>query len=104
MFSNASPQRVLLIRVQGRGSYQRTNVNGSGFPRGYLTRQKRITGFMTGDLVRAVVPEPLKTAGRHVGRVAGRVSGSFRVGKRDGINAKYASLLQRRDGYEYATA
>jgi hypothetical protein len=54
--------------------------------------------------VRASVPEPLKTAGRHVGRVAVRASGSFRVGKTDGINAKYVSLLQRRDGYEYATA
>jgi len=95
--------RVLLIRARGRGSYQRTNVNGSGFPRGYLTRQKRIRGFTTGDLVRAGVPEPLKAAGRHVGRVVVRASGSFRVGKTDGINAKYVSLLQRRDGYEYAT-
>ena len=96
--------RVLLIQAQGRGSYPRTNVDGSGSPRGYLTRQKLIGGFATGDLVRAVVPEPLKTAGKHVGRVAVRASGSFRVGKTDGINAKYVSLIQRRDGYEYATA
>jgi 5-methylcytosine-specific restriction endonuclease McrA len=93
-------QRVLVINARGRGRYQRTNVDGSGFPRGHLTRHKRIRDFTTGDLVSAVVPEPLKTAGRHVGRA----SGSFRVGKTDGINAKYMSLLQRRDGYEYATA
>jgi 5-methylcytosine-specific restriction endonuclease McrA len=91
---------VLLIRAQGRGSYQRTNVDASGFPRGYLTRTKRIRGFATGDLVRATVPAPLKMAGAHVGRVAVRASGSFRVGKRDGINAMYCQLLQRADGYE----
>jgi 5-methylcytosine-specific restriction endonuclease McrA len=96
--------RVLEIGAQGRGSYQRTNVNASGFPRGYLTRQKRVRGFATGDLVRATVPPPLKTAGIHVGRVAVRASGSFRVGKVDGINAKYLVLLQRQDGYTYGLA
>ena len=99
-----SPSRMLVIRAQGRGSYRRTNVDGSGFPRGYLTRAKRMRGFSTGDLVRATVPAPLKTAGVHVGRVAVRASGSFRVGKVDGINAKYVALLQRKDGYEYGQA
>jgi len=94
---------ILPIRAQGRGSHQRTNVDASGFPRGYRTRHKRIRGFSTGDLVQAVVPAPLKTAGVHVGRVAVRKSGSFRVGKVDGINAKYLSLIQRADGYDYAT-
>jgi hypothetical protein len=94
--------RTLAIRAQGRGSYQRTNVDGSGFPRGYLTRTKRIRGFSTGDLVRAQVPDHLRTRGIHLGRVAVRTSGSFRVGKVDGINATYCSLLQRADGYGYA--
>ena len=98
------PASILIIRAQGRGSYQRTNVDGSGFPRGYLTRAKRIRGYSTGDLVRATVPAPLKTAGVHVGRVAVRASGFFRVGKVDGINAKYLALLQRKDGYEYGQA
>ena len=49
--------RTLSISAQGRGSYQRTNVDASGFPRGYLTRAKRVRGFATGDLVRARVPE-----------------------------------------------
>lgn len=99
-----SALRILTIRAQGRGSYQRTNVDGSGFPRGYLTRTKRIRGFSTGDLVQATVPPPRKTAGVHVGRVAVRATGSFRVGKVDGINAKYVVLLQRKDGYEYGQA
>jgi 5-methylcytosine-specific restriction endonuclease McrA len=94
--------RTLSISAQGRGSYQRTNVDESGFPRGYLTRAKRLRGFSTGDLVCARVPEHLKTAGVHVGRVAVRASGSFRVGKTDGISAKYCQVVQRADGFRYA--
>jgi len=41
-------------------------------------RRKRVRGFQTGDLVEADVPAPLKTAGRHVGALAVRASGSFR--------------------------
>lgn len=94
--------QTLTIEATGRGSHCRTNVDGSGFPRGYLTRQKRMRGFATGDLVKAIVPKPLKTAGIHIGRVAVRTSGSFRIGKIDGINAKYCQILQRADGYQYA--
>ena len=94
--------RTLVISAQGRGSYQRTNVDEAGFPRGYLLRAKRIRGCSTGDLVCARVPEHLKTGGVQVGRVAVRASGSFRVGKMDGINAKYCQVLQRADGYSYS--
>ena len=52
------------------------------------------------NLVKAVVPLPLKTAGTHIGRVAVRATGSFRVGKVDGINAKYCRMVQRSDGYD----
>jgi 5-methylcytosine-specific restriction endonuclease McrA len=93
--------RTLLIAATGRGTYCRTNVDASGFPRGYLPRRKQIQGFQTGDLVEALVPEPLKTAGRHRGRVAVRTSGSFRVGKVDGIGWKSCRILQRVDGYDY---
>jgi hypothetical protein len=92
---------TLAIKATGRGSHCRTNVDNSGFPQGYLTRQKHIRDFSTGDLVRAVVPAHLKTAGVHVERVVVRASGSFRVGRIDGINARYCLLLQRADGYEY---
>jgi 5-methylcytosine-specific restriction endonuclease McrA len=93
--------RTLLIEAVGRGQYQRTNVDGAGFPRGYRMRQKRVHGFQTGDLVRAEVPAPLKTAGRHVGPVAVRVSGFFRVGRVDGIGWRYCRQVQRADGYAY---
>jgi 5-methylcytosine-specific restriction endonuclease McrA len=97
----AGSLRTLRVSAQGRGRYGRTLVNDSGFPRGYLMRQKRVRGFQTGDLVRAEVPSQLKTRGVHTGRVAVRASGSFRVGKVDGINAKYCRLLQSCDGYSY---
>ncbi len=93
--------RTLLIAATGRGTYCRTNVDASGFPRGYLPRSKQVHGFQTGDLVEAYVPPPRKTAGRHRGRVAVRTSGSFRVGRVDGIGWKYCRIVQRVDGYDY---
>jgi hypothetical protein len=55
----------------------------------------------TGDMVRAEVP-PGEKAAIHVGRVAVRASGSFRVGDADGINAKFCKPLHRADGHGYA--
>ena len=99
------PMRTVSITALGRGRYARTLVDGSGFPRGYLMRRKRVSGYQTGDLVRAEVPEMargkhLKTHGIHRGRVAVRASGSFRVAAVDGINARYCRVVQRADGYE----
>jgi hypothetical protein len=79
--------RAQAITATQRGTYRRTNVNASGFPRGCLTCAKVIHGFQTGDMVRAEVPKG-KHAGVHVGRVAIRQNGSFRVGKADGFNLK----------------
>jgi hypothetical protein len=84
------------IKATGRGVYCRTKLTAHGFPRGYCMRTKRVHGFQTGDMVRAEVPNG-KNAGLHVGRVAIRASGSFRVGNADGINAKYCRLLHRAD-------
>jgi len=92
---------VLGIRAFGRGQRSRTNTAAHGFPRGYRMRSKTVHGFRTGDLVRAAVPNG-KRAGVHVGPVAVRVSGSFRVGSADGVSWRYCRLLQRADGYTYA--
>jgi hypothetical protein len=92
------------IKVAGRGAYKRTQLDAYGFPRGYLTRQKRIRGLQTGDMVRADVPSG-KKAGVHIGRVAVRARGSFDVqtptGVVQGINAKHCTILNRADGYGY---
>jgi len=92
--------RPLLIKAMGRGTRQMCRMDRYGFPRTRPKTHKRVHGFQTGDLVRAIVPTG-KKAGTHVGRVAVRSSGSFRIGKTDGINWKHCSLVQRADGYEY---
>jgi 5-methylcytosine-specific restriction endonuclease McrA len=95
---------VLVIAAMGRGSYQRTRLTAYGFPRGYLTRQKWVRGFRTGDLVRSIVPAG-KKVGVHVGRVAVRASGSFNIqtpaGTVQGIHARHCTLLDRAGGYAY---
>mgnify|MGYP002982598262 CR=1 FL=1 len=96
---------ILQVRCMGRGSYQRTRVDKYGFPRGYLTRQKRVHGFATGDMVEAVVPSG-KKAGTYRGRVAVRARGCFVIqtpeGKVDGIGWRHCRLLSFNDGYGYA--
>ncbi len=97
---------TLNIKATGRGSYQRTRLNASGGIRGYLTRQKRIKGFTTGDLVIAIVPSG-KKAGVHVGRVAVRAKGTFNIqqsagGVVQGISHKHCRIVQRGDGFGYA--
>ena len=63
-----------------------------------------VTG--TGDLVKAVVPKG-KYAGTHVGRVSIRTSGKFNIttasGLVQGISHRHCQVIQRVDGYAYAT-
>lgn len=95
---------TLQLKSTGRGSYCRTRLDRFGFPRGRLTRQKRIHGFATGDMVKAKVPTG-KKMGVYTGRVAVRKTGSFNIqthsGVVQGISHKYCQLLQRADGYSY---
>ncbi len=96
---------TLQIRCMGRGSYQRTRLTAQGFPRGYLTRSKRVHGFQTGDRVMAKVSAG-KKAGIHVGRVAVRATGSFNIqtpqGVVQGVSHRHCVILQRADGYNYS--
>lgn len=97
-------QPTMQIKATGRGEYQRTRLTAYGFPRAYLTRQKRHFGFQTGDMVKAIVPKGRKT-GTHVGRVAIRKTGSFNVQTGvavvQGIGHRHCHLIQRADGYGY---
>ncbi|MDQ5910859.1 MAG: putative endonuclease [Pseudomonadota bacterium] len=96
---------TLTIKATGRGSYQRTRLNAFGFPRGYLTRQKRIKGFQTGDLIKAEVTKG-KKIGTYTGRVAVRASGNFNIQTGhsviQGIGYRCCQVLQRADGYGYS--
>ena len=83
--------RTRTIKATGRGQYCRTNVNGSGFPVGYVMCPKRVYGFQAGDMVRAAVPEGARK-GIHVGRVGLRARGSFKVGIVNDISWKHCRL------------
>jgi hypothetical protein len=80
-------------------------VDRFGFPRTTAKSAKRVKGFQTGDLVKAVVTEG-KKLGTYFGRVAVRSSGYFNIyvkGKVvQGVSHKYCKLMQRQDGYSYA--
>jgi len=94
---------VLCIKATGRGSYQRTRLDSFGFPRGYLTRQKAVKGFQTGDLVKATMPRG-KFKGVHQGRLAVRVRGAFVIQSSAGnveTSWKHCKRLMRNDGYTY---
>lgn len=92
------------VHCTGRGSYQRTRLDRFGFPRGFLTRQKQVHGFQTGDRVIAKVSKG-KKIGNYTGRVAVRASGNFNIqttnGVVQGVKWKNCRLVQRSDGYHY---
>jgi 5-methylcytosine-specific restriction endonuclease McrA len=96
----------LVIAATGHGVRQMCGTNRAGFPTRHRTRQTRHFGFATGDLVRAVVPAGLKTAGLHVGRVLVRATGSFDVvtvtGRVQGISYRYCQAVARGDGYAFS--
>lgn len=100
------PGKVLVVKATGRGTYARTRTDQYGFPRLRMPRVKQVHGYATGDLVRAVVPSG-KHAGAHTGRVAVRATGRFNIttihGTRQGIGHQHVQLLQRADGYAYAS-
>ena len=96
--------RPLVITATGRGSRQMCRVDKYGFPRTAAKRLKRVRGFQTGDIVKAIVPT-CKKVGTYIGRVAIRASGSFNIktgsGTVQGISYRYCQLLHQIDGYTY---
>ncbi|MBA3534223.1 MAG: HNH endonuclease [Ardenticatenales bacterium] len=97
--------RPLQIRATGHGSRQMCAMDKHGFPRTRAKGAKRVQGFQTGDIVKAIVPTG-KKQGTYVGRVAVRASGSFNIrtagGLVEGISYRYCRLLHRVDGYSYS--
>jgi hypothetical protein len=59
-------------------------------------------GIKTGDRVRAVVPAGFAAYGTHTGRIAVRANKHFRMGRVQGIPARFCRVLQLADGYDYA--
>jgi hypothetical protein len=100
--SHVTPLR---IQATGHGCRQMCLMDKHGFPRTGPKAKHFTHGFRTGDIVRAVVPSSLKTAGVHVGRMSAKASGSFDIatskGKVAGVSHKYCRRLHRADGYQY---
>ena len=76
-----------------------------GFPRSRPKQAKRIKGFQTGDMVKAVVTSGVKR-GTYVGRVSVRATGSFNITTKEGktlqgISHRHCTVLQTCDGYSY---
>ena len=94
----------LLIKANGRGCRQFCRMDKYGLPRTSSKAQKRVYGFKTGDLVKAIVPKGVKI-GTYFGRAAVRLSGNFCLdtptGKVDGVSHRYCQKIQHSDGYSY---
>jgi len=113
------PEYATVAKATGRGTYRRAQPDAYGFSaghyrkpgepvhpsKGHKPRRKSYFGFQTGDLVRAVVPKG-KYAGTHVGRVAVRSGGMFRVttgtGTNPDVHHRRCTLLQRADGWGWS--
>ena len=75
-----------------------------GFPRTGPKQAKRVKGFQTGDMVRAVVPMG-KKVGIYNRRVAIRSTGYFDITTKketvQGISYRFCTPIHRIDGYSY---
>ncbi len=94
----------LRITATGHGSRQRCLMDKHGFPRTKPKGAKRVKGFQTGDLVRAVVTSGTKQ-GSYVGKVAVRTRGVFNIQTEQGtvtdIHHRFCTLVAHSDGYRY---
>jgi len=93
-------QQPLRIKATGRQCRQMCRPDKYGFPRTSAKQHRIIKGFQTGDIVTADIPSG-KNQGVHVGRVAVRANGRFRIAPIDGINWKHCQPLHKSDGYSY---
>lgn len=91
---------LLLIQSTGHTCRIMRRPDRYGFPRQKPKGPSRVHGFKTGDIVKAIVTSG-KKAGTYVGRVAVRSSGSFNVGKVQGIGWRKCRVLHHADGYSY---
>jgi 5-methylcytosine-specific restriction endonuclease McrA len=94
----------LCITAEGHGSRQMCRMDEHGFPRTKPKGARRVKGFQTGDLVRAVVTSGTKQ-GSYVGKVAVRTRGDFNIktvrGTVTDIHYRFCKRVSRSDGYSY---
>jgi 5-methylcytosine-specific restriction endonuclease McrA len=99
-----SQVKPLRIKATGHGSRQMCSMDRFGFPRTGPKEAKKVKGFQSGDMIRAVVTSG-KKMGTYVGKVAVRATGSFNIatkhGKVQGIGHRFCTALHTSDGYSY---
>jgi len=101
-------QRVvpLAITAYGHGRRQMQCMDKYGFPRGNPKQKRFKHRFRTGDIVKAIVPLHLKSAGTHEGRMTAKANGAFTIatskGTVTGVGKNYCRVVQRADGYGYS--
>ena len=99
-------ERLKPLRIVATGwcNRQVCRMDKNGFPRTSAKIVKKVHGFQTGDLVKAIVTKG-KKKGVYIGRVAVRSSGYFNIKTSNstiqGIHYKYCKILQHIDGYTY---
>jgi 5-methylcytosine-specific restriction endonuclease McrA len=95
----------LQITATGHGSRQMCRPDRHGFPRTKAKGEKKVKGFQTGDMIKAIVTTGTKQ-GTYIGRVAVRSTGSFNIVTPtqtvQGINHRFCQMVQRSDGYSYS--
>ena len=108
---NIDGVKPLQIKAMGRGERVMCRPDKYGFRRkkkdGTFASPKtvkRVHGFQTGDMVKAVVPKG-KFRGTYIGRLATvRASGDFSIRTKSGLarkSHKYCQVIQHADGYNY---
>lgn len=99
------PKSCFLVFAKGHGSRQMCRMDKHGFPRTSAKGGRRVNGFKTGDMVKAVVTKG-KKAGTYEGRVAIRSNGYFNImtisNIVQGISCKNCQIIQKCDGYGYS--
>ncbi len=94
----------LLITATGHGSRQMCRPDRYGFARTSAKGEKKVKGFQTGDMVKAIVTTGIKR-GTYIGRVAVRSSGSFNIVTStqtiQGISHRFCQIVHHSDGYSY---
>jgi 5-methylcytosine-specific restriction endonuclease McrA len=96
--------KPLLIKATGTGTRQLCRMDRYGFPRTGPKHAKKVKGFQSGDMIRAVVTSGIKV-GTYVGKVAVRTTGSFNITTPEktvqGISHRFCTVLHHCDGYSY---
>lgn len=98
--------KPLTITAKGRGKHQVVRTDKYGFPCSKAGRIKRVGGFSTGDIVKLVMPKG-KYAGTYISRLCSiTAKGILSIKTATGIAGtipKNFTLIQRNDGFDYAT-